>query len=409
MNRKIKICLSVFLLLNAISFAQMTEYDFKSELNGVSEQWHTIPLPNNIFKHLDESLYGIRIYGITNKNDTLEVPYVLNRRWAVTEKKTVSFRQLNKSRLNGQYYFTFEIPSEEPINQIKLNFSDTNFDWRLNLEGSQDQKEWYQLVENYRILSIKNDLTDYEFTKVSIPNANYRYFRVSISASKEPKLTSAQFDLRQTDEANYRDYSIATVETILDKEAKKSLVDVILEEKVPVNTLKLNMKDSVDYYRRFSVSYLIDSIKTEQGSIENYRPIFSGTLSSLEENQFNFPGAITKKLKIAISNDDNLPLTITSAEVKGYVHELKARFTEPATYYLTYGTKSPTKPKYDIARFANKTENTGPPLTLKAAEAIPKTATVQRSPLFENKAWLWALMIVIIAVLGWFSIKMIRK
>ena len=30
-------------------------------------------------------------------------------------------------------------------------------------------------------------------------------------------------------------------------------------------------------------------------------------------------------------------------------------------------------------------------------------------PLFENKAWLWALMVVIIALLGWFSFKMLKN
>jgi hypothetical protein len=29
-------------------------------------------------------------------------------------------------------------------------------------------------------------------------------------------------------------------------------------------------------------------------------------------------------------------------------------------------------------------------------------------PLFENKLWLWTIMILIIGILGWFSLKMMK-
>jgi hypothetical protein len=29
-------------------------------------------------------------------------------------------------------------------------------------------------------------------------------------------------------------------------------------------------------------------------------------------------------------------------------------------------------------------------------------------PLFKNKAWLWAIMIIIILILGWFSVRMLK-
>ena len=33
----------------------------------------------------------------------------------------------------------------------------------------------------------------------------------------------------------------------------------------------------------------------------------------------------------------------------------------------------------------------------------------KKAPLFENKAWLWALMAVIIALLGFFAFKMLKS
>ena len=40
---------------------------------------------------------------------------------------------------------------------------------------------------------------------------------------------------------------------------------------------------------------------------------------------------------------------------------------------------------------------------------IEKEEVKEVTPLFEDKAWLWVIMIVIIALLGWFSLKMIKK
>jgi hypothetical protein len=127
----------------------MAEYNYKQELNAASEQWSKIILPNEIFGKTSQNLNDIRIFGLTASNDTIEAPFLLRE---ITEKilhKEVAFKTLNASLNEKGYYFTFEIPSIESINQIKLNFAQENFDWRIDLEGSQDQQEWFKLVENY--------------------------------------------------------------------------------------------------------------------------------------------------------------------------------------------------------------------------------------------------------------------
>ena len=48
-----------------------------------------------------------------------------------------------------------------------------------------------------------------------------------------------------------------------------------------------------------------------------------------------FNSTTVQKLKIIIDNKDNQPLSIDGILVKGYVHELTARFTENAKYFLT--------------------------------------------------------------------------
>ena len=91
------------------------------------------------------------------------------------------------------------------------------------------------------------------------------------------------------------------------------------------------------------------------------------------------------------------------------MHELIARFTEPASYFLTYGHKKVGDPHYDIDRFTEKIPPVVLPLKLGVEQPILHKEVSGSQALFMNKNWLWAIMIIIIVLLGWFSIKMIKK
>ncbi|MFO7673212.1 MAG: DUF3999 family protein, partial [Lutibacter sp.] len=322
--------------------------------------------------------------------------------------KDVNFRFLNTTQNEKGYYFTLEVPSEEVLNQLKLDFKEENFDWKLTLEGSQNQQEWFTVVDDYRILSIKNAATDYQFTKIIFPGAKFRFFRLLVKSEENPELANVKATYNETMNGDFVDYAIANINTIQNKEEQKTTLEIDLKSTVAVSFLQIKVKDTFDYYRPISIQYVADSIKTDQGWNYLYENLTTGTLSSIENNEFKFESTILKKLKISIFNQDNEPLNIETIEAKGYVHELLVRFTEPAAYFLTYGNNKATKPNYDIERFISKVPDTITVLTLGNEQKIDKTATTT-APLFKNKMWLWGLMGIIILVLGWFSVKMMKK
>lgn len=395
--------------LCSVSYAQMEEYNHKRELKGVSGQWHNIILPDEIFGGISQNLADIRIFGITASNDTIEAPYLLRLLREQISRKDVAFKTLNASHDDRGYYFTFEIPAAESINQIELDFTRRNFDWLITLEGSQDQKEWFTIVENYRVLSVKNELTDFQFTKLAFPDSKYRFFRILINSKEQPGLTGADISLHEVTEGTFRKYPIMKTAIKENKPSKQTEIDIELQLPVPVNHLKIDVKDTFDYYRPVTIQYVTDSLKTEQGWKYNYQTLASGTLHSLEENEFAFSSTTLKKLKILIHNQDNQPLTFGTIQAKGYVHELVGRFTEPAVYFLTYGNERAVEPHYDIVRFADAIPDTFTTLEVGDEQVIEKEKTPEAGPLFKNKIWLWAVMTVIIVVLGWFSVKMIKK
>ena len=409
MRLSIKILAVLLLLSCAHAHGQMKDYSFKRELKGVSEQWHRIVLPDDIFGNVSPSLYDIRVFGITASQDTVEAPYLLRLATDQTSETQIAFKTLNVSHDEKGHYFTFEIPTAAPVNQIKLDFKQQNFDWKVRLEGSQDQNEWFTIADDYRIVSIKNNLTDYQFTKLAFPQSKYRFYRLLIQSEKQPKLMAAHVTKHESTEGTYRNYPVRTFDVKENTKTKQTEIDIALAWPVPVSRLKILVSDTFDYYRPVTIQYLADSFQTAKGWKYHYGTLATGILNSIDEDAFKLNSTITERLRILIHNQDNAPLTIDTVRVKGYAHELVVRYTQEATYYLAYGKKNAAKPHYDIDHFADKIPTALTAIALGEEQVIEKENERTTTPLFQNKAWLWAAMAIIILILGWFSVKMMKS
>ncbi len=404
-----KVSLWLLLFISTICVGQADRYSYQRSLGGIEDIWHTISLPNDIFQRLSTNLSDLRIIGVSQANDTIEAPYILQKTSETIAQKNIPFKLINQSNNSSGYFYTFEIPSEATINQILLNFEKHNFDWQLTIEGSANQSKWFILAENYRIISIKNDLTDYSFTRLKFADAKFRYFRLQIKTKTNPQLSTAALKFKETKKAVYRTYDIKSFSISEDKEKQTSILEIDLPYTVPVSYLKFDVSDTVDYYRNITVNYVRDSVETEKGWRYSYSLLDRGVLSSLEENELTTASTVLKKLRIIIQNNDNVPLKIVGVSVHGYEHKLVARFTEPAQYYLRYGKEFDAKPNYDVSRFKENIPKNSAALQLGKEEYINSDSNVKRNPLFQSEYWLWGIMILVIIILGWFSFRMIAK
>jgi Protein of unknown function (DUF3999) len=399
-----------FCLFSVSAFAQMKDYSHKCELRNINAQWHKIKVPTSVFEHAKSDLSDLRIFGITTKNDTIEAPYLIKIAKAQHLEKALSFNLLNQSSNEKGRFYTFEMPKETTINELNLSFENPNFDWKIQVEGSQNQTEWFSIVNDYRILSIKNAQTDFQFTKVSMPDSKFKYIRVLVKTADKIAFSSANIALNEEKSGDWIDYKLLSIKKEEDKKAKQSLVFLELANAAPIALLKIKVQSAFDYYRPIRIEYLSDSAKTPKGWLYTYSPLASGTLNSLDAHEFGFESTKVRKLKITIENDDNKPLDLDSFAVSGYAHELTARFLDAATYFLCYGNKNANTPQYDIAQFSDQIPADISMLQLGDAQQNGQTdAEPKTQALFENKAWLWAIMALVIGLLAWFSLKMMRN
>ncbi|QIL40932.1 DUF3999 family protein [Pedobacter sp. HDW13] len=389
--------------------AQTAPYRLKREITGVQATWHSMVLPNPIYQKLKPGFEDLRIFGIKGK-DTVEIPYLLKQRDNQINTKEIAFKQLNQSSANNTYYYTFRPAVSGVINQINLDFKQENFDWKVTLEGSNDNQNWFTIVKDYRILSIKNQFTDYHFTRINFPDAKYAYFRIAIKNSAQMELLTTKILKTDTIKGIFQDIKYQSYNIKNDAEHKETVIDINLTDPVPVSQLSLNAQSDFDFYRPFKIDYATDSFKTDKGIKYNYMDLYTGTVSSIEKPVFSFPNTITSKLRITIQNNDNKPLRLSGLALKGCVYELIARFDDPKLRYaLYYGNNKAVVPSYEIEKFENKIPANLSSLTIGEEQQNPAYTAKVTKPLFENKAWLWVLMAVIIVLLGWFSFKMLRN
>lgn len=387
--------------------AQPDHFRYLRPIDGITDEWHKIGLPDELFENLRADFRDIRIIGVTDVGDTIEAPYILKVLKDKSIEKEVQFKQINNSKKSGAYFYTFEIPENETINEIVLDFGNKNFDWKVKLEGSHDQGEWFDLLEDYRLVAIENSQTHYSFTTLILPPTSYRFLRLKINSNTVPRLRGASIHHHEMVKGKRRLYHEKALKT--HEDSNKTILDISLERTVPVSAIKMEMAVNYDYYRPITIQYLSDSFETEKGWKYRYTTLKQATLSSFENNEFNFAGSTLKQLRIIIENHDNEPLEIEDCQLWDYERVLIARFTEKANYFMYYSSSKARKPIYDLNYFTDQIPEQLSAVSLGDEQEVMLDATHVKKPLFENKVWLWAVMLAIIALLAYFSMQMMKK
>lgn len=388
--------------------AQIGNYTYKRKIDNQLAEWHKISLPEDIYQKIQVNLADLRIYGINETGDTIEAGYIIEETDDEIIQTEQSFTMLNEVKKDQVYYYTFKPDKKVRINEIALNFSLNNFDWKINLLGSNDNENWYTILENYRIVSIQNEKQLYTFSTLFFKTTEYAYYQVQIAAKENPNLQSAKITHTETKSGIFKTYSNQLF-IYENKENNQTEITVQLKELVPVNRISIHSSSSFDFYRDFDIEILRDSTKTEKGYIKNYENIYHGIYTSIHQPAYVFECQFAQELRIIIHNGNNPAINIDSVEVSGFTHELLVRFTEPADYYFYYGNQQASLPDYDLQHFVESIPSELTYLTLGAEEITAQATANPAEPFFKNKAWLWVLMGLVILILGWFSVKMLSK
>lgn len=406
MNKLKKILCLGFGLVFSFSWAQQNQFAKKRRLYHIKPQWHQLAIPDSMHQYLKKDYSDMRIYGILDNGDSTEVPFLLDKQRKSIHIDTLDFRLLNKATTHQGHTTTFAFGNQSIINQIHLEFAQKNFDWLVKLEASHDGKEWRTVLQNYRILAIHNEHTQYRFTNLIFGDSNYQYYRLHIPAKEPPMLQSAKVFLYHKKEGKENQFRLRKIKDSIDKKHKKQYVDLQLDLAVPVEEILLQFADTVDYYRKANLYY------KEHKDSKHHNPYIwwqSATLSSLEENRFALPNKTTKAIRVELENQDNTALHFAGAKVYGPKIRLLARFGEANHFVLLYGNPQASPPHYDMVHYREKIPTNLPSIQLgKQQQILPKRPAQKNTTIF-SKVWLWGVIILMFLLMGGYGIQMLRK
>ncbi|HUH26548.1 MAG TPA: DUF3999 family protein [Flavobacterium sp.] len=392
-------------------------YQRKIAVKQDVSKWQSLTIPDELYDKTKSDLSDIRIYNFVGK-DTVEVPFLLSINNYNPDLEETKPKIINQTKTDSGFYFTLEnLNLVTAISEIKLQFKNENFDWKIDLQGSNNQNEWFTILEDYRILAIKNPQTTYRFENLSFENTTYKYYRIFIKTQDKPVLTNVFLNASIKGVPDFKTHKITNFTVENNKKNKTTVIEFSTKTKLPVYGIDVKVNDKSTFYRNFEVEYLIDSVKIEKGWKKHYQHLFSGRLSSSETALIKegFPPItlnnqlVAQSYRITIENQDNAPLNIQYIELQSLIHSIYFEAKDTTNYVLFYGNKEAKTPQYDLEKFYNKIINEPKSEARLLDEILISKETVQQNPLFESKLWLWGIMLLIIVILGYFSFKMVAK
>lgn len=404
MSKSLLIC---FFLFAAVSYGQ-EGFRYRRALIGVSDKWHRIELPDEIYGKLNQSFSDVRVLGLASDGDTIEASYLLKAARQMEHVRDIDVQQFNEVQSNGRYYYSFKANSGELINFMHLDFGTSNFSWDVQLEGSQDQKFWYTVLKDYHVLSIKEGRADYSFTDLHFPATSFQYYRISVPSTVDPLFRKALVRYHELDPGVIRSYVPEKIK--VRQKGKQTIVDIVLENAVPIDWLHILVDADYDYYRPCSVYYLEGDTLASDERYRNYQSVGSGILNSVELSGIDIRPQVAKHWRLVIENFDDEALPIQSAKFYGPVYHLLVRFIGKAKYYLFYGNKNADAPHYDLEHFTHLIPEDVKEVSLgKEEEQEDERENLESEAVFQSSWWLWGMMVFVIGLLAWFTLRMLKN
>lgn len=396
----------IFALVLGTMMATAQPFSYSCELESPSKLWHSIELPPKALGAVQPNYADVRIIGIKENGDTIQAPYVVEYLRSFYQQVEVAQRLINISHNEEAFFATLKMKTDKSYNQLHVDFQKQNYDFLIDLEGSNDQQNWVTVAQDLRVVSVTEKGKKLTVSTLGFPACNFAYLRLKMNTSKDPLLARAVLKFIQ--EENGQEVQARSSFKVTEKE-KASWVEINLNSKLPIEKLELSFKDTLDYFRSFSVAIADDFLIMNKDTVWQFRHVFSGTLNSWRKSKIAWRDGRAKKIQMIIDNGDNKPLSLLSAKAFYSKVILKARFTEEAHYLLAYGNPKLQSPRYDIVNFQDQIPQSLTQLRVADCTEVKKIENeIKEENPFEYEAIIWVALILIGVLLAYFTLKLLK-
>ncbi|HEU5145881.1 MAG TPA: hypothetical protein VFT90_04165, partial [Chryseosolibacter sp.] len=232
------------------------------------------------------------------------------------------------------------------------------------------------------------------------------FIRLRVKTDAPLTFQSVSFRHNEVKRGSFRTIPM-TWNSLKNEKTKQTIIDIRLQDYAPLSFIDVKADSTRDYYRPLRIEVVTDSFKTDKGWMKSYETLYEGHLTSFRSNNFAFPWRLAREIRMVVTNFDDQPIIIRDVAVAGPKVNIVARL-EPGNNILLHGFQGLGPASYDLAYF----QSSIPDSLFTAELASPELLIVhdtKAEALFQNKLWLWTIMTIMIAGLGLFTIKMMKR
>ncbi len=406
---KIKILASLLSIFFTSACIAQEKYTHEAQIEKINkEAYYKIVLSPGLIGLLNENESNLRLHKELGEEQPF---YIISDVPSSKESKFIEYQIQNKESIKDSITrIEFTNTKKESINNISIVVTNTDVNKNARLSGSDNQKEWFVIKDNYLLNRMSNSDKTTEFKILKFPLINYQYLRLEIEDKKQLPINILKIGY-------YEDYKTKVEKTVypvdytfLKDSNKTSYYKVDFGTKKYFENIQFNIRNENNYSRNSRLKERTEYLDRKKNSIIAFNTIGSFRLNSNESNEYSFGPSKHSELYLEIDNKDDSPLQISSMKASFLNKYLVAKLEQESEYKIKIGDKSLTKREYDIHKFKDEIVINTTVLSHEKMNKINVSKTkVKNTSIFESSYIVWGSIIIVGLFLAFVSFKMIKE
>ena len=338
----------------------------------------------------------LRLYDANGR----EVPYALRILRAVRSSDLFEANEFNRGLRQRATEISFDLENAAAEhNQVEVDSAGENFRRRVEVEGSHDATQWSTLVSDAYIFRFVAAGGKADEPSVPYPVSRYRYLRVRVHPDPQvdetpPRVHAVRIrrTLERAGETLSFPAEITGREATRENGRDASVYPIRLGGRIPLHALRLQITEG-----EFSRPYRLEAVSDNQERAPTLARGYLIRHASRDPNRrdITFDEQFAAHLRLTVTDDRNLPLTISSVTAESAARQVVFDASQAAgPLKLYYGNVKAPAPHYDFAASLPR-ELPASPRRLALGDEHPNPIfEPEPAPLTERSPWL------IYAVLG---------
>ncbi len=338
------------IIIPVYGFAQT--FDMQAKVKSVDKaSYYKIFISPEITSRLHHAFPDLRLYD----EDGNEIQYILKQQKTIYDRGKKNELKIIKNKYKKFKHFTeLVVENEEKTEISNMIFSviNTHNPVFIKISGSNDNKKWYILKNNYPAVPDISNADTTEIKVMNIPKSNFKYFKILFHDYDEKNIKVNKVFYH--DLADIRAEYVQLPKPVLTQKDTlgKSIVTIEFSEPQFIDMLTFGIQGPEFYLRKVrmqkndTASSL--SLPGETFYDQMDKDFWFGSLMS---NRINLADYKARKITFIIDNKDNQPLKIYKINAYQLKNYMVTYLKPDIKYHILFGSESANFPNYDLPYF----------------------------------------------------------